>query len=132
MLIAAAFVAGCSGAQAPTPLNSLPSSLPSVDVPALCDASSELNDDLTQLGTAAAASADGSGFTLADADVRIDRTVATLNGLTVTGEATTARDAAVTALTALKGQLPDPDTTTSEAAATAITNLETARSSVCG
>jgi hypothetical protein len=133
LLVAAALaLAACAGANAPTPIASLPSELPSVDIAALCDASSEMNTDLSAVAAAATAAAAGSGFDLDDADAAIDRLLSELRALPVTGDAATARDTAVTALEKLKSELPEPGQETAQATAAAIVGLDQARSAVCG
>ena len=133
LLVAAVLaLAACTGTGAPTPIGSLPSELPSVDIAALCDASSGMNTDLSAVAAAATAAASGSGFDLDDADAAIDRLVAELRALPVTAVAATARDTAVTALEKLKAELPDPGQETAQATADAIQGLDQARSAVCG
>jgi hypothetical protein len=125
-------LAACAGTTAPTPIGSLPSELPSVDIAALCDASSEMNTDLSAVAAAATAAASGSGFDLDDADAAIDRLLSELRALPVTAAAATARDAAVSALEKLKSELPEPGQETAQATADAIDGLDAARSAVCG
>jgi len=133
LLVAAVLaLAACTGTTAPTPIGSLPSELPSVDIAALCDASSEMNADLSAVAAAATAAASGQGFDMDDADTAIDRLLTELRTLPVTADAATARDTAVSALEDLKSELPEPGQETAQATADAIGGLETARTAVCG
>jgi hypothetical protein len=133
LLVAAVLaLAACTGTTAPTPIGSLPSELPSVDIAALCDASSEMNTDLSAVAAAATAAASGQGFDMDDADAAIDRLLTELRALPVIADAATARDTAVTALEKLKSELPEPGQETAQATADAIGGLDTARSAVCG
>lgn len=133
LLVALALaLAACTGANPPTPIGSLPSELPSVNIAALCDASSQMNTDLSAVAAAATTAATGSGFDLDDADAAIDRLVTELRALPVAADAATARDAAVTALEKLKSELPEPGAETAQATADAIRGLDQARSAVCG
>jgi hypothetical protein len=133
LLVAAVLaLAACTGTTAPTPIGSLPSELPSVDIAALCDASSEMNADLSAVAAAATAAASGQGFDMDDADTAIDRLLTELRALPVTADAATARDTAVSALEDLKSELPEPGQETAQATADAIGGLETARTAVCG
>ena len=125
--------AACSGTNAPTPLaSSLPSSLPSIDVGAICDAGSEASTDLTAIGDAAADTAGGAEWSLDDAEARIDRVVAELEGLDVAAEAATGRDAAVTALEQLKSELPAPGQETAQTVSDAVDGLDSVRTAICG
>ena len=131
LLICAAVA--CSGAQAPTPINSigLPSGLPSVDVQQVCEAMAGMDSDLEAVAAAAAAAAEGGGFELEDAEARVDDLIAGLEGLAVNGDVAPARDAAVQALRDLRGQLPDPGPDTSQIAADALTAFGSVRESLC-
>jgi hypothetical protein len=124
-------VAACSIAQAPTPITGLPSGLPSVDVQALCDATTTMDADLTAVAAAASSAADGGDFELQDPEKRVDDLISGLEGVAVNGDLAPARDAAVQALRALRTQLPEPGADTSKAVTDALAAFVAARDVIC-
>jgi hypothetical protein len=125
-------LAACSGVQAPTPLTSgLPSGLPSVNIQALCDATTEMDADLTAVAAAASSAADGGDFELQDPEQRVDDLISGLEGLAVSSDLASTRDAAVQALRALKTELPEPGAETSQAVTDALAAFVAARDVIC-
>src|SRR5688500_5122861 len=104
-LLAALALAGCGAGAVPTPINN---AISSAEVAAFCQGTTPSAADLQAAATALAAAAAGSGFTMENAAARFDSAVAGLQGLSLTGDAATARNALVTALQKAKAELPNP------------------------
>jgi hypothetical protein len=127
-LAAALVFTGYGTASVPTPINT---SLPSIDIAAFCQGTVPSAADLQTLGAALAAAAAGSGFTVENASARLDSAIAGIRGLTVTGDAATARDALVSALEKVKTELPNPSADTIRAASQAVVTFNTAKTTFC-
>jgi hypothetical protein len=127
-LVAAFAFAGCGAASVPTPINT---SLPSIDVAAFCAGTAPSAADLQALSAALATAAAGSGFTMENASARFDSAIAGIRALSLTGEAATARDALVTALTRARSELPNLSVDTVRAASAAAVAFNNAKSTFC-
>lgn len=131
LLVAALGLGGCSGAGVvPTPITSPSVPLPSIDLRAFCQGSAPEARDLEAVAAAAAAAASSNArFSMPDAEARIDSAIRGLRGLSVTGEAATARDTAVAELERLKRG--DADANAARAAAAALVAFNAAKSTFC-
>jgi hypothetical protein len=127
-LVAAFAFAGCGSGTVPTPIND---AISSGDIAAFCQGSAPSAADLQAAGTALAAAAAGSGFTMENAAARLDSAIAGLRGLSLTGEGASARDALVVALEKAKTELPNPSADTIRAASQAIVAFNTAKTTFC-
>lgn len=130
LLVAALALGGCSGAGVPTPITSPSAPLPSIDLRAFCQGSAPEARDLEAVAAAAAAAASSNArFSMPDAEARIDSAIRGLRGLSVTGEAATARDTAVAELERLKRG--DADANAARAASAALIAFNAAKSTFC-
>jgi hypothetical protein len=122
-------LAACSGTGGvPTPINS---ALASVDLASFCQGRAPTAQDLQAAVAAATSAAAGSGFTMENAAARIDSAIAGLRGLSVSGDAATARDQLASALERLKSELPNPSAETLRATSQAAAAFETAKTTFC-
>ncbi|MBA3778385.1 MAG: hypothetical protein H0X16_03610 [Chloroflexi bacterium] len=130
-LVTAIALAACSGSSAPTPLASAVAAA-SIDTAAFCSGSAPEASALAAVAAATtAAAASGGALALDNAEPQVDSALAGLRGLTVTGEADTARDEAVTAVEKLRSELPNPSVDTTRAASEAITAFTAAQQTFC-
>jgi hypothetical protein len=127
-LVAVFAFAGCGSGAIPTPINSAVSS---ADIAAFCQGTAPGAADLQAAATALAAAAAGSGFTMDNAAARLDSAIAGIRGLSLAGDAASARDALVTALEKAKTELPNPSADTIRAAAQAVVAFNTAKAAFC-
>jgi len=127
-LVAVLAFAGCGSGGVPTPINSAVSS---ADIAAFCRGTSPSAADLQAAAAALAAAAAGNGFTMDNAAARLDSAIAWIRGLSLAGDAASARDALVGALEKVRTELPNPSADTIRAAAQAVVAFNTAKATFC-